>query len=380
MVSFRSLRFPLLLLLIVMPIGVSAHEAYVTDRNDFWSELHGPFSIHAANALRDPHNVVISVSVTIGVVALLFLNFLFRLTKVGQAFNGFFERFARFGPMLVRAAVAGALFFSATSNSFLGPELPLSQFVAPELIRWGLLITSIMIAVGLLTEVAGLIGLVFYAIAASTFGSYILTYTNYLGEFIVLALFGMRRWSIDARLLGKLQPYREKLEKYETMIVRVLYGFGLIFAGITVKFLHPDLTTQVAIDWNLMQFHWLFPPDPLLITFGAGIAEVAIGLFIIIGFEMRLTVLISLFYITLSLLYFRELVWPHLLLYGISLNLLVQPETFTLDHILFTHHRKRFKWWKRPLLPHHPEGKSIGTKLRPDTLKAAVQRRKTVLR
>ncbi len=73
---------------------------------------------------------------------------------------------------------------------------------------------------------------------------------------------------------------------------------------------------------------------------------------------MRLTILISLFYITLSLLFFRERVWPHLLLYGISFNLLVQPETFTIDHILFKKHRKKHLWWKRSFLPHNEKGKS----------------------
>jgi uncharacterized membrane protein YphA (DoxX/SURF4 family) len=350
-----------------VPAAALAHEAYVVEHDYFWQEFNQPYSIHAADALRNPHNLVIALAVTAGIIALLMANFLFRLTKPGRSFHAFFERFARFGPMFIRGAIAAALFFSATSHSFLGPELPLDQFGSPELIKWSLLLISLMLAIGLLTEVAAALGLALFIIAGRVFGAYVLTYANYLGELIALLLFGMRRWSIDAPLLGALGNLRTRYEKYESTIVRVFYGFALIYAGITVKFLHPELTAKVATDWNLAQFHWLFPSDPLLITLGAGLSEIAIGLFIIFGFEMRLTVLISLFYVTLSLFYFRELIWPHYLLYGISLNLLVQPETFTLDHLLFAHHRRRHRWWLRPLLPHHSRGKSAGVRLRPDT-------------
>ncbi|GBD34292.1 hypothetical protein HRbin35_00002 [bacterium HR35] len=65
-----------------------------------------------------------------------------------------------------------------------------------------------------------------------------------------------------------------------------------------------------------------------------------------------MTVLISLFYITLSLIYFKELVWPHILLYEISLNLLVQPEILTLDHFIFERHRKEKSILQRLISPH----------------------------
>ena len=189
------------------------------------------------------------------------------------------------------------------------------------------------------------------------YGPYVFTYLNYLGELVVLLLFGMRVFSVDRMLFGPLRRFAY-FEKYETVIVRVMYGLALIYAGITVKLLHPDLTVTVVNTWHLTKFHWLFPSDPLLVTLGAGIVEMVIGLFIIFGFEMRLTVLISLFYITLSLLYFRELVWPHLLLYGISFNLMVQPEVFTLDHLLFKRHRKAKSWWKRMFSANSEWGKS----------------------
>lgn len=343
-----------------LPILASAHEAYVLPYDNFWNGLHGSFSGHAFDALKSPHDVLLIVLIGSSVLFLLFINFLFRQTKIGEKINTFPERYSKLGPHLVRITIACALFFSAFSSSFLGPELHLSTFPYPHILQIIIFIISIFIALGLLTEVVALAGIVVFVGGFFVFGSYVFTYLNYLGELIVLALFGMRIFSMDKYLFGPLRRF-QNFEKYETVIVRVFYGLALIYAGITVKLLHPELTISVVNTWNLTRFNWLFPSDPLLITLGAGIVESVIGLFIIFGFEMRMTVLVSLFYITLSLFYFRELVWPHLLLYGISFNLLLQPEVFTLDHILFEEHRFKKAWWKRPFLPHNDQGKSDPT-------------------
>jgi hypothetical protein len=331
----------------------SAHEAYVLPYNTFWDGLKQPYSAHAFDALRSGGNIHTTVIIGISVIILLGLNFFIRRTNSGQRAHAFLEKYSRFGVHFVRITIAIALFFSASSNSFLGPELHISLFRYPHIVQIALYCVSIMIAFGFLTELAAFIGVVIFIWGLFVFGPYILTYLNYMGELIVLLLFGMRVFSLDKYIFGPLRRF-QFFEKYETVIVRVLYGLALIYAAITVKLLHPDLTVNVVNTWNLTQFHWLFPSDPLLVTLGAGLVESIIGLFIIFGFEMRLMVLISLFYITLSLMYFRELVWPHLLLYGISFNLLVQPETFTIDHILFKHHRKEKAWWKRAFSPLKP--------------------------
>lgn len=338
--------------------SVSAHEAYVMDREAFWKGVAQPLDFRALDALKDQHNLILTAAVISGILLLILLNFLFRLSRPGRRIHGLLEKFSPIGPMFVRAAIAAAFFFSALTYSFLGPELPLKYMPFAEFLRWMLFGISIFITVGLFTEIAAFAALIIFTVGFFVFGSYLLTYFNYLGEIIALLFFGMRRWSLDAFIFGPLNAVRRRWERYETTIVRVFYGIALMFAGLTVKFLHPDLTIKVITDWNLTQFHWLFPRDPLLITLGAGLAEFTIGFFILVGFEMRIVVLISLFYITLSLIYFKELVWPHLMLYGISLNLLLQPEVLTLDHFLFNEHKKVKRWWKRLIDSHSNRTKS----------------------
>ncbi len=324
-----------------------AHEAYVLPYNTFWEGMKEPFSAHAFDAFKNPANIHLTIIIVLSVWTLLGVNFLFRRTDFGKKVHAFPERYSKTGQHFIRIAIAVAFFYSAVSNSFLGPELKASLLPFSHVLQIIFFAISIMIATGFLTELAALAGVIMYTLSLFVYGPYILTYLNYFGELLVLLMFGMRTFSVDKYLFGPLKRFQH-LQNYRTVIVRIFYGLALIYAAITVKLLHPDLTIAVVNTWNLTQFHWLFPSDPLLITFGAGVVESVIGLFIIFGFEMRLTVLISLFYITLSLFYFRELVWPHLLLYGISFNLLVEPEIFTLDHLMFESHRKMKAWWKRP--------------------------------
>ena len=338
--------------LAALPLFAYAHEAYVLPTSFFWQGIHEPFDMEAFGALKNPHDLLVTLQIAGGILALIFINFLFRLTDAGSRFHKFLERFAYLGPLFVRAAIASAFFFGAQSGAFLGPELSLSQMPYGHVMQWLIYLASAMIFFGVFTEIAAFIGLCVFTIGFVSFGGYLVTYLNYLGELIVLFLFGMRTWSFDGWFFGPLKDRRARWDRYGTAIVRIFYGAALLYAGITVKLLDSNLMLRVIHDWNLTQFHWLFPSDPLLVVLGAGLAEALIGIFIIFGFEMRMTVVISLFYITLSLLYFRELVWPHILLYGISLNLIVQPELFTLDHLFFRRERKKIPFRRRLFGPY----------------------------
>jgi len=340
-----------LLGLTILP-SASAHEAYVLNDTSFWSALKTSDPVNIFSALQSSSALRLAIIVTVCVIAVFTANFFFRKSRFGRKFHGTLEKASPLGPVFVRLAVAISFVFSALSMSFLGPELSLNNMFIPHLLQILLLIAAVMIGLGFLTEIGALIALIIFTIGISVYGLYMVTYANYFAEFIVLLLFGTREFSIDRFVFGPLRRF-EFFRKYETSIVRIGYGLALIFAAVTIKLLHPSLTIEVINNYNLTQFHWLFPSDPKLIVLGAFLAETAIGLFIMIGFETRLTVLVSLFYLTLSLIYFKELVWPHLILYGISLNLLVTPERFAIDSLLFKAREKlrlRLLYFRRRII------------------------------
>lgn len=324
---------------------VFGHEAYVLTKEQFnqgMSQLNpNPFS-----ALQNGENFKIFVEVTLGVLVLIVTYLIFLLSEVGAKFDQAITRLARFGPLITKLTIAASFFFSVQTNSFLGPELSLSSLFFPEVIKFCLILISYMFLLGFLTEVASIAALAIYLLSFSVFGFYMLTYANYLGEMIVLMIFGSRIFSIDKYLFG-VKKIADSLQQYEVGIVRVFYGLALCFAAINVKFLHPILSMTVVDQYHLIRFNYLFPQDSLLVALGAALSELTIGVFIILGFELRLAVLVSLFYITLSLLYFKEAVWPHLLLYGISLNLLINKEQLSVDQFLISHKDLLLKIFKK---------------------------------
>ena len=299
----------------------SAHEAYVLPADRFQEGLHqtttNPFA-----SLFDASHLKLTIIITICVVLAFLLNFLIAASKTGERLSDFVKKAGAFGPLLIRFVVGISFFYSARSQVVFGPELQLSVVPHGQLILFLEFALSIMFIFGAFTEFAAAIAIAIYFYLFGTFHAYMLTYANYFGEFLVLVVFGSRFLSID-RLLFGAESFWKKARQWtylEVPVVRVLYGVALIYAGYTIKFAHQQLTIDVYNQYHLEYF---FHATGAFIAAGAGVSEIAIGLLILLGFGVRLTVLISLVFITLSLSYFHELLWPHYLLYGISISLLI---------------------------------------------------------
>jgi len=314
--------------------ATNAHEAYVLSKEQLEEGLRR-VSFDSFAAFQSPQNIKVAVSVGLGVAIALGLSFLFRRSKSGRCFYRALDTGSlhRVAPLVLRLALAASLFFSAFSGSFFGPELPLNALPFSETIRIALFAISGFLALGLLTEVMAFIALLILGLGVFVYGLYTITYAHYLGEIIALFLFGSGLFSLD-KVVSIRKEFVPSLKRYEETIIRIFYGIALSYAAVSVKLLHPLITETVINQYHLTRLYLLFPHDPLFATLGAGLAELAIGLFIIIGFELRFTVAVSLFYLILSLLFFREAVWPHLMLYGISFYLLFTPEVGSVSNLL----------------------------------------------
>lgn len=341
MKKYLSILVSILLFLIFVP-RVSAHEAYVLPQNEFQQGLQ-TFSSHPFAPLVDSSHFQISAIITLLVMFIFAIVMLWSTTKPAVILDKLIKKTAVVGPIIIRLAVGISFYFSAQGNDFLAPELSLSSLPGGAVIRFALYLLSLMILFGIFTEIAALIGLLLFFYAIFYFGQYMITYTNYFAELLVLIFFGSRFLSIDALFFGK-RLWVKAFEQYkflEIPTVRILYGIALIYAGFSIKFLHQDLSIAVYNQYHLQNF---FHADGAFIAAGAGLSEIVIGLFIVLGFAQRLTVLISLVFITLSLLYFKEMLWPHLILYGISFSLLINSaDLFTIDRYLIPWERNVLK-------------------------------------
>ncbi len=315
-----------------------AHEAYVLPKNQFEQELK-IFTKNSLAPLFDPANIQLFTTIAFIIALSYVLSILFATTNLASNLNKHIKKIHITGPFTIRLAIGSSLLLAASSNSIFGPELSLSQIPQSEIISFFTVVISIMLLLGLLTEIAAIASLSIFLLSIFYFGFYMITYVNYLGEIIVLILFGSRFLSLDKLLFGhKLHVvHLEKFKHLEIPVVRILYGIGLIYTAFSIKFLHQNIPIAVYEQYNLRQF---FQLDATFIAAGAALSEFLIGFFILIGFAQRLTITILLIFITLSLLYFREMVWPHLMLYGISISLFINSgDLFTVDHYLIPYLR-----------------------------------------
>jgi uncharacterized membrane protein YphA (DoxX/SURF4 family) len=100
------------------------------------------------------------------------------------------------------------------------------------------------------------------------------------------------------------------------MILRILFGTALIYASAYAKIIYNNLALFTVEKYHLDH---ILGFEPHFLVLGAAIVEVLIGLFFILGIELRFTALFFLFWLTLSLIFFGEVVWPHLMLIGIPI-------------------------------------------------------------
>lgn len=290
----------LTLFLIAAPLGASAHEVYVLSQEaiaaGISSDSPNPFGAFATNRFQ---------FFLWGFIAFVMVSTIF-FASITHRFEIFFEPFlTRLRPWaapVARLTLGLCLIASAYNDAIFGPELPLSDFGPYALlVRLGLFVAGALILWKATAKYGALLALALFGVATFWYGTYILTYANYLGE-ILLALFLVKRaW-----------------EPYAFLVLRVGFGISIAFAALYGKFIHSNLALSVVLEYDLTRY---FQFEPLFIVLGACIIELLIGIFFIVGFEIRHTVLFFLFWLFLSLAYFGESVWPHLILVGVNVAL-----------------------------------------------------------
>ena len=313
--------FLLAIILLFNSAVAHAHENYVLTHQQIQADLKdNTFSVWSA--LNNSGNIEVALAVgTISIIGII-LYFLFFYSKFGKILDFYLQKLEPMGHVILRMALGASLIASAHFNSFLGPEIPLISLPLGIILKPILYILGAMIALGVWSEMAGAISFILLVISSSIYRDYMLTYFNYFGEFLVLMIFGSRIFSLD-RILYKVKLSAEKYHDLELAIIRVTYGISVIYPAITYKLLHPAIIVNIVNQYNLNQITWLFPHDPLLISLGTGLTQIAVGVFLILGFETRLSALVTLVLMTMSVLFFKEAVWPHYILLSLALYLII---------------------------------------------------------
>ena len=310
--------------LLSIPMIASAHEVYVLDSATIIKDV-AAVSPNPFLAISNNYNSFILWGlVSMNTIVLVFLLSVFR--PLEYKLTPIFARGKKYAAPVARITLGLSLILCAYNQGLFGPELPIPQFAhtfAP-LVTIVLYSSGILITVGFLTRYATLAALSMYIWGVLFYGTYMLNYANYFGEILIILALGGGYLSVDGRRAHELsEVWKQRvqhLEKYVFLILRISFGIAIIFASYYAKFSHSRLAIDTVTQYHLTNY---FPFDTLFVVLGAFIIETIIGIFYIIGFELRWTALFFLFWITLSLFYFGESVWPHLILIGLNITFLL---------------------------------------------------------
>lgn len=335
--------------LVVAPTLALAHEVYVLPKEVVAHALTMPslqmFDIIHANAGSFFFWMFISVWAIFTILSI-------SLTKpVERYLLPLLTRLKPHAALVARITLGSAITASGFFAAMFGPELAFGDFLSPSmasLVADVLIVSGTLITAGLFTRIVALVLAVLYFIMWAHYGVYMLTYANYLGEILLTLIIGNSSYALD-RYFHHLYPHTihrlvEWLEHHAFFILRVCFGVSLIFASMYAKFIYAQLALETVIRYNLTDY---FPFEPSFIVLGAFCIELLLGLFFILGFEVRFASLFLLFWLTLSLLYFGEAVWPHIILAGCAIAIFMHGyDDYTVEFGLM---RRRYKWLKEPV-------------------------------
>lgn len=314
-----SLRLLFLALVLLCPVLASAHEVYVLPSAEINQAIATPaFNMFAA-LQANVHQFLFWGFITILTIFVVFFVSISRFLE--KKFDPLFARLRRYAAPIARVTIGISFLAGAYYHASYGPEIPLTTtFGMYAWIATALLyLIGILIMLGVYTRIAATIALGFFTIAVWYHGLYMLTYISYLGEILVLLILGSHHGAharIGAPRLAK------RFAPYSFLVLRICFGVSLLYASVYAKVLHNNLALMVAefpLAGHSSSIAHALGFEPHFLVLGAAIIEILIGLFFILGVEIRFTALFVLFWLSMSLWWFGEAVWPHLILIGIPI-------------------------------------------------------------
>ncbi|WP_232686015.1 DoxX family protein [Halobacterium zhouii] len=246
-----------------------------------------------------------------------------------QALAGYHE----FLPWMLRLAVGLPLVGAGFAGYYFSPLVETQLRVLQVALGFLLLF-------GLATRVVALAGLLAYLAGLAVRPELVLA-SEYVGGFLAILLLGSGRPSADHLLqrvaategsvYGRVDPLHpivdrfnaaiEPYERYAPTVLRAGVGFNFALLGFWEKLAHPGPALAVVDKYNLTQ---VVPVDPGMWVVGAGLTELAVGVFLFVGLFTRATAATAFVVLTTTLFGLPDdPVLAHVTLFGLSSALFV---------------------------------------------------------
>lgn len=304
---------------------IFAHEVYVLNQNEIIQALATTSSNPFLAAISNEIQLVIWGTVTFLLIGFSYLFSVSFLSK--EKLQRILTSLKPFANFVLRVTLGLTLLASSYYSSFLGPEHPLSAIFGyfTILVQITLAILGVMIVIGFYTPYVTIITLLVFISAVIIRGPLILMYIAGIGIMLLLIIIPETEYSFS-KLLNKknktylIQDHFKFLIPYRFLFVRVFYALSILYASFYAKLIFSNLALSTVLKYQLTTY---FPFPPLFIVLGAFIIETIIALFILSGFMLRFTTLVFTIFLILSIIFFREAVWPHIILFGTNFALFI---------------------------------------------------------
>jgi hypothetical protein len=327
------------------PTIASAHEVYVLDHDEMQTGMQAPMPDFMGTIGSHLGQFVLWGIIVVALILIVY--FLSTNRLVEKLLDPVLSRLKKYAPHIAQVTLGLALFASGYYHAIFGIELPLDSLFGSFTVMAAclLMILGVMLVFGIYPRIAAILTSALFLGLVAHIGIYMINYLTYLGEAITLSLFGGAHTIISHKKLGahltKIIPAH--LHVYKFLIMRVCFGVSLIAASLYAKLFHGMLALEVVQKYNLTHY---FPFDPMFLVLGAMLIENLLGLFFVLGFEIRFASIFFLIFLVMSLLFFGEAVWPHIILIGTALAML----THGYDRFTFPFRAKKGKGQLEPVL------------------------------
>lgn len=282
----------------------------------------------------DPLNAVLLAAGGIGLVGLLAGWLVVRpISRDIAEFRATMREYTDLVPWLLRISIGIPLVGAGFAGYFVSPSVPIEA----RLLQIGI---GFLLLFGLATRAVAAIGLVAYVVGLAVDPRLLLA-NEFVGGFAAIVLLGAGRPSADdvlqrvataeGTVYGQIDPIHRLAVRFQTLVaryeayvptlIRVSLGLNFVYLGFVQKLMSPQSALAVVDKYDLTS---VVPVPPELWVVGAGVTEIAVGIFLLLGLFTRGFSLVAFVLFTTTLFGLPDdPVLAHLSLYGLVSVLLI---------------------------------------------------------
>jgi uncharacterized membrane protein YphA (DoxX/SURF4 family) len=283
--------------------------------------------------LNDPVAVtLLTAGAVVGVAGLLLSPRLTRVPDVAVA-RRTLASYRPYLPWMLRLSLGLPLVGAGFAGYLISPAVPVSARVLQVAIGFLLLF-------GLATRLVAAVGLGVYLVALAFYPQLVLA-SEYVGGFLAIVLLGpgqpsadglLRRMTLtEGTLANRLDLGRLRADTLlgrldlgpdaATLAIRLALGLNFVYLGLTQKLLNGAEALAVVAKYDLTG---LVPVSAELWVVGAGLAEIGVGLLLLLGIATRGVAAVAFTLFTLTLFGLPDdPVLAHVSLFGLASALMV---------------------------------------------------------